>query len=63
MDNTERSQNHFDQPSKKFAAMSPAHFQAEGAPPVDPYIRAGWKPDLVKAKRNLWKKFRTIVGV
>lgn len=38
----------------------PSHFQGANEPPVDPYIRTGIKPDLVKAKKSLWKRLFNI---
>lgn len=45
----------FDQPAKHFEKYQ-NHFQGVNDPPVDPYIRAGIKPDLVAKKRSLWKR-------
>lgn len=65
MDNSDKRpdsyRDHFDQRSAGFRRYVTSHFQHEGAPAVDPYIRAGLKPDLVKAKKSLWKKLRAIV--
>lgn len=51
--------SHFDKVSPRFQRMGGQNFfQAAGAPPVDPYVRAGLKPDLTKKKFALWSKLR-----
>lgn len=63
MDNTEKQPNHFDQQSKNWNAKGAAHFEALGCPPVNPYVRAGIKPNLSKRKKAIWKKFAGYLGI
>lgn len=61
----ERKTSHFDQPSQHFKQYTKGRnfFQGVDDPPVDPYIRAGIKPDLVAHKRSIWKRLVTLFNV